>query len=332
MSVTIRDVATAAGVSISTASRALSGRGSVNPSTLEAVELAARDLGYGANRAAQSMRSGQTKRIALIVPDLENPFFAELVKGAQARARERGYVVFVADTDDNPHVESEMVQEFAERCDGILLSTPRSSDERIIEISSMIPTVLLHRSSHVLPYILTDVARGIGLALQHLVALGHTKIAYVDGPVESWSSALRRRSLATASEAAGIEVPILGSVPAKFDGGIVGADLVLSSGVTAALTFNDAIALGMLHRLQQRGVQVPTDLSIVGFDDIAMSGMSTPQLTTIAQPLLQSGRVGVSMLLDLINGVLPPGHHQILPPQLIVRSSAGIAQARGDRK
>jgi DNA-binding LacI/PurR family transcriptional regulator len=327
MTVTIRDVARQAGVAVSTASRALSGGGPVGEATAERVRSAATALGYEPNRWAASLRGGATKRIAMVVPDLRNPFFADLVKGAQARARELGYMLFVADTDDDPREESRMVRAVSDRVDGALLCTPRTDAGHLDVLTSLAPTVLLHRTSAATPYVISDVADGVAQAVANLTALGHRRIGYVDGPPESWSAELRRRTIAETGERMGVRIATIAQVAARFDGGVVAGDLAIASGVTAVLAFNDIVSFGLMHRLSNRGVAVPDDVSIIGFDDVAEARMSTPALTTVAQPLNLSGRKAVEMLVDLLAGRELRERAVVLPTSLVVRDTTAAPRA-----
>ncbi|MEL7977783.1 LacI family DNA-binding transcriptional regulator [Isoptericola sp. F-RaC21] len=329
MAVTIRDVARHAGVSPSTASRAFTLSGPVDPETHARVLAVAEELGYRRNRWASSLRGGATKKLAMIVPDLTNPFFADLVRGAQARAHELGYLVLVTDTDDDPRAESEMLASLADRVDGSLLCTPRTPDDQLGRLTSRGPTVLLHRTSDDVPYVISDVAQGVRLAVDNLVALGHRDIAYLDGPPESWSAGLRRTAIAALDLPDGVAVRTVGQVPARFEGGVAGGDLVVASGATAVLAFNDVVALGLLHRLVARGVRVPDDLSVVGYDDVPSAAMATPGLTTVAQPLVASARTGVDMLVDLVEGRPVGDAAVVLPTHLVVRSSTRAVEPLG---
>lgn len=322
MGTTISDVARAAGVAPSTVSRVLSGQGAADPATRTRVQEAAESLGYRANRAAASLRGSTTRRIALIVPDLTNPFFAGIAAGVQSRARELEYTLLIADNDDDPRVELKLLASLAGRADGVLLATPRISDSELGSLSLPSPLVLLHRVHPSFPYVITDIADGVRQAVENLVALGHTQIGYVDGPPESWSAGLRRSAVADLDLPLGVEVRNLCQVPAKFEGGVVAGDVVVDSGVTAVLAFNDIICLGLQHRLVVRGVRVPDEVSLVGYDGIPAAAMVTPALTTVAQPLAQSGRIGVDVLVRVLRG-LPTEHRTLLAPHLVVRDSSG---------
>lgn len=322
MAITIRDVALRAGVSPATASRALTGTGSVDPATAARVRDAARELGYERNPWASSLRGGTTRKLAMIVPDLMNPFFAELVRSAQAYAHELGYLVLVAETDDDAAAELELLRSMADRVDGSLICTPQTAEAAQGRLVDEGPAIFLHRMSRLVPYVISDVTLGVRLAVENLVALGHRRIAYLDGPAESWSAGLRREAVAVVgAEFPDIDLVTVGQVRARFEGGVAGGDLVIASGATAVLAYNDVVALGLLHRLARRGLRVPDDISIVGFDDVPAAAMSSPALTTVAQPLAESARAGVDMLVALARGEKPAQRAVVLAPTLVVRES-----------
>jgi DNA-binding LacI/PurR family transcriptional regulator len=174
-----------------------------------------------------------------------------------------------------------------------------------------------------------DSAGGMRQVVEHLVALGHRRCAYLAGPRNSWSNRERRRGLRTAPRR-GLEVVELGPFAPRFEAGMHAADLALAEGVTAILAYNDLMAFGVLTRLNDRQVDVPGEVSVVGFDDIAMAAMCTPPLTTVAMPTEQAGRTAVDLLITLLGS--PPGSdgdgRRALPTQLIVRGSTSTAHAR----
>jgi DNA-binding LacI/PurR family transcriptional regulator len=326
MAVTIKDVARAAGVSPSTVSRALSAPELVQPETRRRVRQAASDLGYHPNRAARGLITGRTGNIGLIVPDLTNPFFPGVVKGVQSRARESDFSVFLADTDEDPSVEAGLVRALIKQVDGIVLCSPRMSEEELRSIAGETPMVMLNRRVGRIPSVTIDNGDAIRQAVAHLVALGHRRVAYVAGPRTSWSNRERLRILRPATAAAGLELVEVGNVVPQFSGGVAAADLVLASGVTAVIGYNDLVALGLLNRFTARGVAVPGGMSLIGFDDIVLSEMVSPSMTTLAQPKEQIGRAGVDLLLQLMED---PDRVAVtrreLPSQLMVRHSTGPA-------
>lgn len=341
---TIHDVAQQAGVSISTVSRSFTAPSMVRQTTLQRVLLAADEVGYRPNRAARSLITGKTANIGVIVPDLGNPFFPAVVKGAQARALRADYSVFLADTDEDPDLEVNLIKALAKQVDGIVLCSSRMSDGQLREVGSSTALCFVNRKVAGVPVVLMDSADGMRQAVEHLAALGHRRMAYLAGPRASWSNRERRRGMRVASRSTGVEVVEFGPFDPRFEAGMQAADLVLATDVTAVLAYNDLIALGVLSRLADRGVAVPGEMSVLGFDDIAFAPMCTPPLTTVAMPNESAGRIAVELLLDWLDqrSLGHTGRRQrMLGTQLIVRSSTGPARSHdrgsahpgtGDRK
>jgi DNA-binding LacI/PurR family transcriptional regulator len=300
----------------------------VRPETLERVRIAAESLGYTPNKAARGLITGRTGNLGLILPDLTNPFFPGVVKGVQAWARTCDYAVFIADTDENPSAELDLVRTLAKQVDGLILCSPRMHEDDLQSVLASTSIVLVNRKSPGAPSVTFDNS-GLRQVVAHLDALGHRRIAWLAGPRTSWSNTERTRTLRSATSSAGLEFIAVGNFPPSFDGGVAAADLVIASGATAVVAFNDLMALGALSRLQARGVRVPDDLSVVGIDDIPMSGMSNPALTTVAQPVEQAGRVAVDVLLTLIEqpDSSDPPRRELLA-HLLVRATTGVARAK----
>ncbi|WP_430782920.1 LacI family DNA-binding transcriptional regulator [Actinoplanes sp. G11-F43] len=323
MRTTVQDVARAAGVSVSTVSRALTG-GAVSPATREAVVAVAHRLGYQPNRAARGLITGRTGNLGLIVPDLRNPFFADVAKGVTARARAVDCGVFISDTDEDPVAELEAVATLRHNTDGILLCSPRSADAQILAAADPQTTVLLHRRVPGMTSVVADVVDGIRQAVRHLRALGHRRIAFVSGPEDSWASRQRLAGLTEFDSDDELQILPVGSVAPTFDGGVLAADLVLASPATAVLAYNDLVAMGLLHRLAARGAVVPDRLSVVGYDDVSLAGMSHPPLTSVAVPKDRAGAIGLDLLLGRAGTVTAAhGAEVILPTALVVRGSTG---------
>jgi len=323
---TVRDVAQAAGVSISTVSRALAMPHMVKAETRDRVRQAAEQLAYTPNRAARGLITGRTGNLGIILPDLTNPFFPSIVKGAQAWARDRGYSVFIADTDEDPAAEVGLVRALSKEVDGIVLCSSRLSAPDLRSVLAQTCVVLVNRKFESAPAVTFDNAGGMRQAVAHLAALGHRRVAWLAGPRTSWSNRERIRALRAATGTAGVELVAIGNFPPSFDGGVAAADQVIASAATAAIAYNDLMALGVVSRCAVRGLRIPGDLSVVGIDDIAMSGMSSPALTTVALPKEQAGRAAVDLLLNLIerpDAVTRP--RRGLPVQLLVRGSTGVA-------
>ncbi|RZU53412.1 LacI family transcriptional regulator [Krasilnikovia cinnamomea] len=325
MAVTIKDVAKLAGVSPATVSRALSMPDLVRPPTREKVQRAVAELGYQPNPTAQGLVLGRTGNLGLIVPDLTNPFFPAVVKGVQTRARDFEYSVFLADANEDPVEEAALVRALTKQVDGILLCAPRMSEDDLRALVGATPLVLINRRSGRIPAVTIDNLAGVRQAVSHLAALGHRRVAYVAGPRASWSNRERVRALRGAAAAQEVDLVEVGTVAPQFAGGVAAADLVLAAGVTAVMAYNDLIALGMLSRFTDRGIDVPGQISIIGFDGIAMAEMVSPPLTTVAQPQDQIGRVGVDLLLEIMRSEDPAvARRRELPAQLMVRGSTGV--------
>lgn len=326
MAVTIKDVARAAGVSASTVCRALASPELVKAATRDRVRQAASELGYSPNRAARGLITGRTGNLGLIVPDLANPFFPAVVKGMQTRAREADYAVFLADTDEDPSAEAELVRALSKQVDGLILCSPRMSEEDLRSVTGDTPMVLLNRRVGRIPSVSIANLDGMQRVIAHLTALGHRRVAYAAGPRASWSNRERLRALRTVAAAAGVELKEIGGVMPQFAGGVAAADLVLAADVTAVVAYNDLIALGLLSRLRARDIDVPGRISVVGIDDIPLSGMVHPSLTTLAVPQWQFGRSGVDLLLGLMENPDRPGvTRRELETHLMVRGSTGPA-------
>jgi DNA-binding LacI/PurR family transcriptional regulator len=326
MRVTIKDVARAAGVSPATVSRALSTPELVEAGTRERVQRAADDLGYSPNRAARGLITGRTGNLGLIVPDLANPFFPSVVKGMQARAREADYAVFLADSDEDPAAEADLVRVLSKQVDGLVLCSPRMTEADLRSVAGQVPMIMLNRRVPRIPAVTFDNLGGMRQAVAHLTALGHRRIAWIGGPRGSWSGRDRIRVLRAVTGAAGIELVELGHVRPRFAGGVAAADLVLAAGVTAVIAYNDVVALGLLSRFSARDIAVPEQLSVIGIDGIAMSEMVHPSLTTIDLDTELSGRAGVDLLLHLLaNPERAKSTRRELETHLLVRGSTGPA-------
>src|SRR5664279_5829545 len=248
---------------------------------------------------------------------------------APARAREADHAVFLADCEENPRLEMELVRAMARQVDGVVICSSRLSETQLQQLLRDTTLVLLNRRVHGASAVVLDGAGGMRQAIEHLVALGHQRIAFLGGPAESWSNRERRRGLRAGARGKGLEIIELGPFAPHFEAGQQAADLAVAAEVTAVMAFNDLLALGVLTRLADRGIGVPDEMSVVGFDDIPMAGMATPHLTTVALPLEQSGRVAIELLLEQLAHPGSGTHEQGLPAQLIVRAST--APPRGAR-
>lgn len=326
MPATIRDVARASGVHISTVSRTFSAPHLVNPDTRTRVLAMAERLDYRPNRAARALITGRTHNLGLIVADIANPFFPPLIKAAESQARLHDNHVFVADTNEDPAVEEDLVRTLAKQVDGVLLCSPRMSNSLIEQLSRQVPLVVVNRLMTGLPCVVMDLAQGARDAIAHLVGLGHHRIALVAGPRGSWTSREIRKAAAAAARADDVVLTVIGPNPPTEDGGQAVAEAVLREQVTAVLAYNDLMAIGLIEGLVDLRVRVPEDMSVMGIDDIALSRLTRPKLTTVATPTAAAGRAAVDMLLQ--HGAdRRTTARSWLQTELVIRDSTGPAPA-----
>ncbi|RKS07416.1 LacI family transcriptional regulator [Nocardiopsis sp. Huas11] len=320
MAVTIRDVARASGVHVSTVSRTFSAAHLVNARTRSRVLAAADELGYRPNRAARALSTRRTGNLGLIVADIANPFFPPLIKAAQAQARARDYHVFVADTDEQARVEEELVRSMAKQVDGALLVAPRLSNKVIAELGRDVPFVLVNRRVSGMACVLMDVAAGVREAVEHLAALDHRDIAVLTGPRASWTGQEMVRAAEACAGELGVSVRRIGPNPPTEEGGAAAADEVVSSGVSAVLAYNDMVAVGLVQQVERLGLSVPADLSVVGVDNTHAARYFRPALTTVDMPVASAGRGAIDLLLQAVTTGEPPGTVS-LDTRLVVRDS-----------
>ncbi|MCL2653195.1 MAG: LacI family transcriptional regulator [Propionibacteriaceae bacterium] len=324
---TIHDVASAAGVSTTTVSRVFGQPSQVTESTRLRVQAAASALGYRPNRVAALLRSGRTGTVGLLVPDLENPYFAMVTKGVQARARESGLTTFVVDSDEIAEREPKFLQLLADQTDGVLLCSPRALIEDAAAAQGH-NVVLVNSTLEGMASVSVDYVVAMLKTAEHLYALGHRRVAYVGGPQTSWSDRMRRNGLAAAVNLKpDLEIIDLGSFVPRVTGGAAAADLAVASGATATIVFNDLMAIGLMNRLTERGLSIPGHMSVVGCDDTFVAQFAAVPLTTFHIDISGMGARAVDLLNQQLtssgDGGLAPGLPW--PGELVVRASTGVA-------
>ncbi|WP_194420601.1 LacI family DNA-binding transcriptional regulator [Microbacterium abyssi] len=335
---TIYDVAAAAGVAPSTVSRAFSRPGRVNAETAERIRQVAAQMGYRTNPLARALPTGKTSLLAIIVADVTNPFFFELLRGAEDTATKAGYTLLVADVQESVEAERQALDRVLPMVEGVMLATSRMSDSSIRVAAKQRPTVVLNRSMSDIASVATDNARGMRRAVEHLGALGHTGITYIAGPDASWANGVRWQALREACHELGLRARRIGPFSPTQAGGLSAAGELTATPSTAVVAYNDLLAIGLMRGLQSLGVRIPEDVSVVGFDNIFGADFCTPQLTTVAAPLRQLGAVAVQTLLDDLGGKLriprsSPGgplKTALLPARLVTRASTGPANPMND--
>lgn len=327
---TITDVAARAGVSLSTVSRVMNGTARVDEALAAKVRAAAAELDYTASPLARSLVLGRTNTVAVVVPDLENPTFHGVLRGLSRAAAREGYHVLVADSAESVAEERILAVETRRRCDGIVLCAPRMPEEDLRQLLTQLqPVVLVNREapSSSTPAVSADYRSGLTDLLDLLRAGGHRTLLYLAGAPQSSSNQQRLAALRTFSaEHPEVTVQVVpGGV--NFADGHAAADEVVRSGVTGVLAFNDLVAMGLMSGLGERGVRVPEDVSVTGFDDIPFARYLTPPLTTASVPVAELGEQAWHRMAELL-GSRAPGHAILFRPRLEERGSTGPVPVR----
>src|SRR3954447_21429774 len=319
----IREVAAKAGVSPATVSRVFTRPDTVAENTRNRVIAVADEMSYSPNPVARSLARGRTGNLGIVVPDIANSFSAVITKAVQQEARRDGYTLFVAGSEEVAPDEERWARAMAAQVDGLLLVSPQMSDEALMALAEVTPVVVTNRVLDGIPSVLTDSYEASVHAVEHLHALGHRRAVYLAGP-DGYSNDVRLRGFRDGCARRGPAAEELGPFHARFSAGVRAADLVLATAATGVVAYNDEVAVGVLNRLADRGVRVPEDVSVIGFDDTQLAEMVTPRLTTVRIPAAAAGAPPVGLLLAAVTGPEPrPRGCLKLPGELIVRASTG---------
>lgn len=339
--VTLRDVAQAAQVSINTASRALNEKPDVNEETRERVLEAAARLGYRPNRLAQGLRGKKVGTIGVVVADLSNPFFVEVVKGVEEEAYRHGFTIMVTNTNEDPVKEEEVIKTLVlHQVAGLIITPSQKSDGFLPFLAAEdVPFVLVARrfeqfSCHA---VLNDDFTGAFSAVNHLIELGHREILFINGPPTNWSASQRLSGYRQALDRAGIpyrpELVRSCSVTAE-SGARETLDYLADNPVPdAVFAFSDYMAIGVIGALRERGLNVPGDVSVVGYDGIQIGASLDPPLTTVEIAKHSLGVASTQVLIELIKD--EHARHEprqtMLPPKLLTRQSTQARTPVGAR-
>jgi len=328
--VTMADVAREAGVSLMTVSRAINGKEGLSQATRDRVLAIVDRLGYRPSVIARSLVTDRTGTIGLVVIDNSNPFFSEVARGVEHEAYTQGYNVFLCNTEEDIEREQAVLRSLEEkRVDGVILCSPRS-DEKVLQaaLRQHAAVVLINRrlTGMHLGTVLVNDERGGRLCTEHLLSRGHRAIGFLSGPARSHSGQMRARGYRAALEAAGIAPDPAWTRPclpvAESGREATLALLTDQPQITALFCYNDLSAVGALQACARLGRRVPDDLAIVGFDDIPLTSLVTPPLTTCHVPLHDLGKQAMRLLLKHINGCTADCDEIVIEPELIIRGSA----------
>lgn len=339
----ILDVAKRAGVSKSTVSRVMNG-GSVSTGSYKAVLRAIEEMGYHPNGSARDLARKVTKIIGVVVTDVTDSYYSEIIRGAENCASENGYDLLLCSSHQDEQREAAFLRKLLEkRVDGLLIVSCGSNKEQetletyAIDISQQRPLVILERTvpGSVLHTVNIDNRGSSEMAVRHLINLGHTRIGHILGPMNTPWGQERHRGYERALALAGIPYDesfvVEGSF--RYEGGYEGAKrlLRLPEPPTAVFAANDISALGVWKAAKEMGISIPGDLALVGFDDLELLSIAEIPLTTVRQPRMRMGYTAMNMLLSLFKSEAVHGEAVILPTELVIRDSCGHRRGLGPK-
>ena len=333
MSVTIRDVAKESGYSIATVSRVINGTADVSDETRSAVDSAIKTLGYKVNRRLSNRPPGAIRSIGLLMSDIDNVYYPSVIKGMERELFRSDYNLFVCNTEEDPQIERRYVQSLSKRgVDGIVfLGTRVESDKNqiILELSQTLPVVLINENivGADIFSVTTDEVEGAYRAIDHLLKLGHRRIAFVHGnggyttsirKYEGYTKALRNAGIAPDSS---LVVP---TDPHEHGGFVAGQALLKRPQVPSAVfTENDQLAMGIMRSIHQGGLSIPEDISVVGFSDVPIAAEMYPPLTTVNQFGVKTGEMAARLILNVIQNIPTIQRRVLIQPELSIRESTG---------
>lgn len=327
------DVAREAGVSLMTVSRVINDKEDVSADTRERVLKIIAQLDYRPSAIARSLATQETRTIGLVIPDVTNPFFADITRGVEHLAYAQGYHVFLCNSEEDPRRELAVIHSLEEkRVDGLILCSSRIEDKTLIDLLARLPVVVLINRTLDLDgedtfrSVILDDAHGGRLATEHLIRSGHRRIGFLAGPPSSFSGQGRTQGYHAAMNAAGLTpnpdwiIHCQPTVEGGFDAGQ--SLLVRCPELTAVFCFNDLVAVGALHACAELNRAVPDNIAIVGHDDIPLAGLVSPSLTTCRVPRHQLGSLAVEALIERLKDCPTGCQPIILESELVLRESA----------
>jgi DNA-binding LacI/PurR family transcriptional regulator len=333
----IKDIAKEAGVSTATVSHVINNTKFVSDETREKVQKAIKKFDYHPNTHAQSLALGKSKMIGLLVSDIANPFFPEIIKSVESAVFSNGYSLILLNTDYDTKRAIEYVHRLLQmRVAGIILMNSEF-DESFVKEAKLRRTSIVFHDQHIvdekMSTIILDYDVGISEAVQHLVSLGHTDIAHIAGSHEIYSGVIRENAFKAAIKkyVRGAGKPRIYEGDFRFEGGRHAARRILAEKKrpTGVVVANDMMALGAMQEFKAAGLSIPGDISIIGFDDISFASLSEPPLTTVCSPRVEIGRRAVEALLLTVDRPHQLGVEIKIPTYLITRGSTAPPRQKG---
>ena len=332
MSYTLKDIAKKTGVSVSTVSRVLhdnSKKYKISEETQAKVKQAAKDLGYRVNALARGLRQQKTCEVGVIVPDISNPFFSEVIKSLAGELRKKGYNFIVYDSDEDIAIERSAIKSLLEkRVDGLIIASVGQDFSHIQKIrDAEIPVVMVDRCFDELDVdsVSVDNVKGSLLAMNYLIEAGHSRIAFIQGLPGTYANETRLQGYKSALRDAGISIDkhlIVGDDFRSFNGYLKTKSLLkLSNSPTAIFTAGDLIALGALEACRESNITIPDDLSLITFDDPVFATYLSPALSAVEQPITKIAEMAVAMLYNQMKNPRDERRKVLLEPRLNVRGS-----------
>ncbi|MBU3005579.1 LacI family DNA-binding transcriptional regulator [Paraglaciecola arctica] len=330
---TIRDVSKAAEVSIATVSRAISHPEKVSKSTLKKVNAAIKKLQYRPNMLSQSFRNKTANCIVVLVPDIANLFFTTVIKGIEEVAQKRGVNVLLGDTRDSSGRELDYIKLVeTKQADGIIQLRPYTKDDSALPIDFVSAVNASGCENTPYPSVRIDNVSAAEEVVNYLISIGHKRIGVISGLVKNPHSIDRLRGYKRALKRAGIEFDdrIVTEGDFSFWSGMNASEFFCRIPVeqrpTAVFCMNDEMAIGAIKGFKSKGVSIPRDLSITGFDDLEFSKYCDPALTTVSQPAEMIGKKSAELLFQIIDGESPSQSEYVLPIEFIIRKSTSVPQ------
>ncbi len=295
---TITQLAEQLGVSAATVSRAFTRPELLSPQTVTRVRAAAAQAGYVPNRHARALSTGRSAALGIVVPDIANPFFPPLIRHIQNLAQAQGLTVVLADTDERPEREEQIIRSLAHQVEGLVLCSSRLPAPLLRRLATTIRLVLVNRDVPDTMRVLLDTAPAVREAVELLAGYGHRHLAYLAGPQpRSWSNSQRRRAVSQTTEELGLRLTTFTTGAGSYDDAHALTTPVQASGATGVLAFDDTIAHGFMGGCAERGIHIPSEISLIGCDDV-LATATHPRLSTIAVDLEAAARATIGLLLD----------------------------------